>query len=236
LVAQTPKHDGKIIAWDWSPDGKELLLTSSGGSTYDRGIWVVDLYQIDHREYIGEGSATAWSSTNMIAVGKWDRRNDKLTISIVNRFSGEENVVYEATGKMIDGMSWSPDGLKLVFALRDRIDELYGDIFILSIETGIVDQLTTDSMNIYPEWSPYGNMIAYSKRVEEDQSLPGFALHIMNSDGSCDVVVPGATSAWDPSWSPDGKKIAYVMDGGVYSVDITRIFGEKFLIEGLSCQ
>jgi len=237
LIAQTTKGGEGIMAMDWSPDGEKLIISSSGGKIYEEGIWIIDSDQSDFVEYFRDGGLAVWSTTNLIAIEEGDYREDSIqTITVVNYLTGEEKVVYKTIGNVIDSMSWSPDGKELVFAMRDRLGNEDGNLFILSIETGMTQQLTTDKKNIDPELSPDGNMIAYIKKVEGDQIVPDKVLYIMNSDGSCETPVPGITSAWDPTWSPDGKKIAFLRSGEVYVVDLISIFGEEFLFEGMNCK
>jgi Tol biopolymer transport system component len=58
--------------------------------------------------------------------------------------------------------------------------------------------------------APQTGRIVYA-RQEGDRIL----LHVMNADGSGDAVLPGQTASFNllPSWSPDGRRIAF-MGGG----------------------
>jgi dipeptidyl aminopeptidase/acylaminoacyl peptidase len=76
-------------------------------------------------------------------------------------------------------------------------------LFSLPLRGGYPLQLTASEKNVSdPQWSPDGRRLAY---------LRDNALHVIDADGSRDVVVTahpaGVTS---PRWSPDGRRLAFV--------------------------
>ncbi len=78
-----------------------------------------------------------------------------------------------------------------------------GDLWVMNPDASDARRLVPGVMNI--AWSSDGARIAYVR-----SSLPR-ELHIVNADGSGDVVVPGATpDGWGGlAWSPDGTRIAF---------------------------
>ena len=110
--------------------------------------------------------------------------------------------------------SWSPDGKRIVFSSeRDGNYELY-----VMDANGKNQQRLTDN-DFYdrgPSWSPDGKRIAFiSKR--EGHFIGEFGLsyeiYVMDADGkNTRRLTNNRKNDWNPSWSPDGKWIAFTSD------------------------
>jgi len=108
--------------------------------------------------------------------------------------------------------SVSPDGAKIAF-ISNRNGDLA--IFLMNSDGSDVEQVPNGiSWALYPAWSPDGTKIAFNGKFAD--STVGMAT--MNADGSGviqltnDAFCPlggGCTIPDGPTWSPDGKKIAY---------------------------
>jgi len=70
-------------------------------------------------------------------------------------------------------------------------------------------------------WSPDGSKIVYLFDCRNYQSPP----HIMNSDGTGAIEIPGPCNYSFPEWSPDGSRIAYESD----SIVITNTDGSNLI-------
>jgi len=114
--------------------------------------------------------------------------------------------------------SWSPDGKRLVYSNTEcETDwETYykcdkGGLVFLDVATRASTTPSAGFIGEHPAWSPQGDEIVFSRLTNA-----GNRLFIMGIDGSppVELVVTDVNDAFGPSWSPDGRQIAFYGIGG----------------------
>jgi Tol biopolymer transport system component len=118
--------------------------------------------------------------------------------------------------------SLSPDGARIAF---EGTTELNTDIYVMNADGSGLQRLTIDAgVDQFPTWSPDGSTIAYDNSGSKtDVTDPQFSstaeIWSVPADGGTptrlthDSIVDNA-----PSYSPDGKDIAYFHNGAVWAM------------------
>ena len=162
------------------------------------------------------------------ADGRWVAFAQSFDIWIAPTDGSSAPVQVTKAGANDQQPAFSPDGKKLLFT---RVTVGTGDIFVVNVDgTGLKNvSKDPDKIDDDGEWSPDGTKIAYSRNECFEDNQGGPCVYVMNADGSnkvnltpeekltgpgCDPdnQLPGNSHAHhsqDPSWSPDGTKIAF---------------------------
>lgn len=121
--------------------------------------------------------------------------------------------------------AWSPDGSKIVYnsyGSNSFGQTILSELFVMNADGSGKIQITHDSYeSIYgeawPSWSPDGARIIYESyrdalREDNGTTILNANLYISNSNGSGDDTRNTSHQFFEgePSWSPEGNKIAFV--------------------------
>ena len=77
----------------------------------------------------------------------------------------------------------------------------------------------------HSSWSPDGQRIAFTRLRRSEETQDGWhvtsAIYVMDADGKNQTQLTDYTviDAWDPSWSPDGQRIAFYAHVSIYVMD-----------------
>ncbi|HBQ28372.1 MAG TPA: hypothetical protein DD719_02970 [Desulfotomaculum sp.] len=134
---------------------------------------------------------------------------------------------------------WSPDGQWLVYGNK-------GDLFLYNYKTGKSINLTNtpNRWELMPSWSPDGSRLCFTSRPlhsnERSREDPdgnwvmfgawGGSPTIIRRDGTgYEILEEGMV--WNPSWSSDGKMIAYGSGGSIHLFNLkehkTRVLSPR---------
>ena len=205
----------------WSPDGTKIAFSFGLGRF--RGD-VTDIYTVD---------ATGKNRLNLTqgrhkgnALPSWSPDGTKIAF-VSNRDDNNEIYVMDADGKNLKNLTlhldddtcptWSPDATKIAFWSRQVAGEIQilSDIFVMDADGTNRTDITQNprASNRTPSWSPDGNKIAFAALSNVDRVGPWNAnldILVMNADGTNPIrLTEDAPINWLPSWSPDGKRIAF---------------------------
>ena len=119
--------------------------------------------------------------------------------------------------------SWSPDGKRIAFvSYRDgKVHAIHGwptsEIYVMDADGGNPQNLTNNSDDdFHPAWSPDGKRIAFTS-YKDGHFIGEFEItseiYLMDADGgNQQKLTENRKNDFSPSWSPDGKRIAFSSD------------------------
>jgi Tol biopolymer transport system component len=239
-AAQPPA--GRLqVAPALSPGGTQLMFVSerdslsldlfladaASGAVIRKIVSTAADPHFDSLQYIH--SAGAWDgSGRQFAMAALSGGNPVLVILDVTDPERRTEIPLEDLGEAYNP-SWSPDGTRIVFsALKGGLSDLY----IYSVETGTVQQLTADAFaDLQPVWSPDGRTIALVTdrftTTLDDLRFGALRIGLLDLDsGAIRQMSPDASRAKQvsPQWSPDGDAVYFVSDrdgvSNVYRADL----------------
>jgi Tol biopolymer transport system component len=126
---------------------------------------------------------------------------------------------------IVNTVAVSPDGSHIAF---EGIASGNGDIYVVRSDGSRLQQLTDDpATDQYPQWSPDGTTVVYDNAgTHEDpdaQYSSTAEIWTVPADGSSSPTRLTTNDVADssPSFSPDGKQIAFFRDGELWTMSAT---------------
>jgi Tol biopolymer transport system component len=173
-----------------SPDGKEVLFTSTRGG--QAGVWHLALNSLQ-RERLCEGDQAEWSPDGQrIAF----RRQERIYIRTLS--NGNEKAITPTDWPHCSGPAWSPDGKSIAFAARW---EAGNGVYIVAAEGDKPVKVYDQQGACEPHWSPDGKRIVYETETH---------LGTINPDGTKNRVITyfGGVQRY-ARYNPDGKLLVF---------------------------
>lgn len=152
--------------------------------------------------------------------------------------SGKSRTLYasghEARPDIPQGLSWSPDGQKLIFGMDG--DNIRSDIYLLTI--GASEPVNLTKTMAYdekdPAISPDGRRVAF---VSGRRKGAGFFLDLYSmriDGGGARLLLECSELCHHPDWSPDGKQLVFQMGKDLYLIPAGGGKAQKLTSGGVS--
>jgi Tol biopolymer transport system component len=199
-----------LVVFESTRDGNvELYLNSSGGGLPTR-LTYSNSNNVNPIFVHGDESVLFQSDRN----GSWD-------IFIINLESREERQLTSNTP--FDEIFPFPSPYPEWITYQTNRNGNW-DIYMLNIVTGVEQALATSSANeTLPTWSSDGKSIAYISDYAGEQDL---WIHNLETNAKQLITIGPGSTAFNPSWSPVGNRIAYQSNRDrnldVYTYDVNE--------------
>ena len=221
------------IIWNWSPDSRQLAFTcfeEDYRSTQRHGaLYVRDLEHGETHQITREAAYVVWSAdTNEIAF-LWS--HDTYSISVMAADGANRRLLFQSN-LAVSPCSWSPDNTLLACNVWSRSQwgagyEDRDSLHVLDVEGNIAFQGEWGAS--WLAWSPDSRRIACIAPFEyyEDEEQ-GFVesheyVYVMGRDGSALQPLAPTTDEVGVAWSPDGQKIAFILDDDGYTLGVIDV-------------
>jgi TolB protein len=156
------------------------------------------------------------------------RRDDGHRNIWIREFDGSYNRVTNDANSNNAFPTWSPDGMKIAY-VHD------GEIWARDFAAGTLRQLTAGADDSRPSWSNK-DVIAFHRTTPGNHEI--FTVPADGSAPAKALIAKGAGGGRQPSWSPDGTKLAYSkLLNGVLRIVVARANGTsgKTITPGSPC-
>jgi TolB protein len=220
-----------------------MIVQDSSSSNFQAGtrIYVYDL-DLDTETEIESGTHPDWNPVSDILAFETDlndNRNNERRNTAIGLYDLQAGALTVINGgaSFNHSLDWSPDGQSLVF-LSDQDQSDNYQIWTLSLNQTATspNQLPVDVADIHqlptvgsrspghPTWTRDGNHITFDRFEPKDNIFARDIFSIPAGGGGETPLIVSQWNDFSPSWSPDGKQLAFISDrSGVAAIWVKDI-------------
>jgi TolB protein len=189
----------------WSPDGKRFAFMLKDGK---ERIHIADV-ATGKLTQLTDGSVPhgqlAWSPDGKRLL--YATRGGQGEVHTISADGTDDQKVTDTNGGW--EAAWSPDGKRITYTAFLSAPAPGWRVFTVGADGKGRKQLTTGANadgNVFPQWSPDGNLIAFTDLVDGV-----FQLGVVSAaGGETKIITSGPLAHSCPKWSPDGKSLCYL--------------------------
>ena len=197
LSAQSQATDA-LLAFDWSPDGKRLVVVDAPRDADSGPIQLVDLASGSSVRPGISGSDVYWSADGTILY---------LSNGVIHRFSpltlADVALTDPADGRVVAPLALSPDGKSVAYSTADSqgVDHLW--IINVDLRTRYRPAGLEDPAD-HPSWSPNGTKLAF-RRITG--SGPQLSIYDLSASGAASYRQVGSLDITGAAWLNDNSTL-----------------------------
>jgi Tol biopolymer transport system component len=203
----------------FSPDGKRIAFVSSRSGSLQ--IWVMNADGSDQHEVtssVGSNYFPTWSPDGSRIAFRSDRDGNPEIYSM--RADGSDVKRLTNDGSIDFSPNWGPDG-RIVF-VSNRTTGGKSSLWVMNADGSDQHRLTPRDFvwnELSPVWSADGKRLLF--QADRDVPVGNRELYVMNADltGLKRLTRYPGQDNW-PTWSPDGKQIAFARGPTPYRNEI----------------
>ena len=198
----------------WSPDGEKVLVCVANAKGLIRPATLnpdgSDFTLLDVRDPSLNLGCAAWSSHGRLACESWDDAHPDRTPGIFTLRASDGGGLQRVTTNPYGGHDrvgdYSPDGTRIVFGRENPGLQKIG-VFVVNADGSGLHQISAWQPDFGTvSWSPDGKWIL----TDNAQG----SLYVVHPDGTGEHQIhvqtgSGHVAAFQPSWSPDGRRIVF---------------------------
>jgi len=206
-----------------SPDGRTVYVSAQDGHIYAAALDGTSQRRITaierpHYKHYLHGVTPDDGTLVFTGITRVADENGEMIVTLIPSAGGDE-VLLTDDEHADDGPEFSRDGARILFnSERGSSEAGHAQLFSMAADGTDIRQLTHDErVNWFPHQSPDASRIAYvsfpAGTLGHPANVADVRIRILEADGATRELVSlfgGQGTMNVPSWSPDGRRLAYV--------------------------